>query len=371
MIYKRLIWLFSSLIILVGLAIIGVYFFNQPQLRTLPVDVSTPRVQEQVSKMTLEEKVGQLFLARVPIDNQIEDIKTYHPGGYLLFARDMEGQSLESLKAKLSSYQAASQVPLLIASDEEGGQVSRLSTLLEQPFSSAFDLYQAGGLEAIKEDTANKADQLNQLGIKAGLFPVADYASSADSFIYSRTIGKDIQATSDYVAESVRVLKEKHSASTLKHFPGYGDNGDSHLDLIYDNRSLDQLKAQDFKPFEAGIKAGADSILVSHNIMTQIDGLPASLSPTIYQTLRQDLSFQGVAMTDDFDMDGLENFTTQEDAAYQAIAAGADMILSSHYASQIPYLVEQVRQGNLSEDRIDEAVTRILTMKANLGILKS
>lgn len=326
-------------------------------------------VEERLVSMTLEEKVGQLFWARVPSSHQLEDLQSYHFGGYLLFGRDFQGQTLEDIKALTSRYQATSKIPLLIGSDEEGGTVTRISSILDTPFQAPMTLYHQGGLEAVLSDTRQKAEVLKSVGINAGLFPVADLARDPSAFIYDRTIGQDAQTTASYVGQVVTELQKNKVGSTLKHFPGYGDNGDSHTAIIQDNRSLDELRQADFLPFQAGIDAGADSILVSHNILTKIDTVPSSISPKINEILRKELNFKGVIMTDDLDMAGLADFVNQDEAAFQVILAGNDLILGSSYQTQIPYLLKKVSSGELTEERIDESVRRILSWKYDLGIL--
>lgn len=326
-------------------------------------------IEDRLAMMTLEEKVGQLFWARVPSNHQIEDLQSYHLSGYILFGRDFEGRSIEDMKALTKDYQAAAKIPLLIGSDEEGGTVTRISSILETPFQSPMALYQQGGMEAVLSDTKQKAELLKSVGINAGLFPVADLARNQSAFIYDRTIGQDVQTTASYVQQVVEELKESKVGSTLKHFPGYGDNGDSHTAIIQDNHSLDELRQADFLPFQAGIDAGADSVLVSHNILSKIDTVPSSISPKITDLLRKELHFKGVIMTDDFDMAGIADFVSQEEAAFQVIVAGNDLILGSSYQTQIPYLLKKISFGELTEERIDESVRRILTWKYDLGLL--
>ena len=326
-------------------------------------------IEDRLATMTLEEKVGQLFWARVPSDHQIEDLKSYHLSGYILFGRDFEGRSIEDIKALTKGYQAAAKIPLLIGSDEEGGTVTRISSILETPFQSPMTLYHQGGMEAVLSDTKQKAELLKSVGINAGLFPVADLARDQSAFIYDRTIGQDAQTTASYVQQVVEELKKSKVGSTLKHFPGYGDNGDSHTAIIQDNRSLDELRQADFLPFQAGIDAGADSVLVSHNILSKIDTVPSSISPKITDLLRNELHFKGVIMTDDFDMAGIADFVSQDEAAFQVIVAGNDLILGSSYQTQIPYLLKKISSGELTEGRIDESVRRILTWKYDLGLL--
>lgn len=326
-------------------------------------------IEDRLAMMTLEEKVGQLFWARVPSNHQIEDLQSYHLSGYILFGRDFEGRSIEDMKALTKDYQAAAKIPLLIGSDEEGGTVTRISSILETPFQSPMALYQQGGMEAVLSDTKQKAELLKSVGINAGLFPVADLARNQSAFIYDRTIGQDAQTTASYVQQVVEELKKSKVGSTLKHFPGYGDNGDSHTAIIQDNRSLDELRQADFLPFQAGIDAGADSVLVSHNILSKIDTVPSSISPKITDLLRKELHFKGVIMTDDFDMAGIADFVSQDEAAFQVIVAGNDLILGSSYQTQIPYLLKKISSGELTEERIDESVRRILTWKYDLGLL--
>lgn len=328
-------------------------------------------IEDRLATMTLEEKVGQLFWARVPSNHQIEDLQSYHLSGYILFGRDFEGRSLEDIKTLTKGYQATAKIPLLIGSDEEGGTVTRISSILETPFQSPIALYQQGGMEAVLSDTKQKAELLKSVGINAGLFPVADLARDQSAFIYDRTIGQDVQTTASYVQQVVEELKKSKVGSTLKHFPGYGDNGDSHTAIIQDNRSLDELRQADFLPFQAGIDAGADSVLVSHNILSKIDTVPSSISPKITDLLRKELHFKGVIMTDDFDMAGLADFVSQEEAAFQVIVAGNDLILGSSYQTQIPYLLKKISSGELTEERIDESVRRILAWKYDLGLFET
>jgi len=326
-------------------------------------------IEDRLATMTLEEKVGQLFWARVPSSHQIEDLRSYHLSGYILFGRDFEGRTIEDMKALTTGYQDAAKIPLLIGSDEEGGTVTRISSILETPFQSPMALYQQGGMEAVLSDTKQKAELLKSVGINAGLFPVADLAREQSAFIYDRTIGQDAQTTASYVQQVVEELKKSKVGSTLKHFPGYGDNGDSHTAIIQDNRSLDELRQADFLPFQAGIDAGADSVLVSHNILSKIDTVPSAISPKHTDFLRKELHFKGVIITDDFDMAGIADFVSQDEAAFQVIVAGNDLILGSSYQTQIPYLLKKISSGELTEERIDESVRRILTWKYDLGLL--
>ena len=331
-------------------------------------------IANRVEQMTIEEKVGQLFLARYPGENAVADSETYHLGGYLLFGADFENETAESLTNKIQQLQADKEIPLFIGADEEGGTVTRISrnpNLVESPFQSPQQVYQNSGWDGIANDTKQKAEILSSYGIQLGLFPVADVATNPNAFIYDRTIGLDAQGTSTFVETVVNSLKDTGVASTLKHFPGYGNNLDSHVEIVYDNRSIEELRQNDFLPFKAGIAAGVDSILVSHNIISSIDSnAPASISNSVHQVLRDELGFEGVVMTDDMDMAGLADFISQEAAGLAALKAGNDLVLSSSYASQIPTVIEAVKSGEYSEDALDASVMRILKLKERLGMIE-
>lgn len=327
-------------------------------------------INQMMEGMTIEDKIGQLFLGHIPEQEAEQIVGAYYLGGYMLESKDVEGKSLSQLKKDLASYQKASNIPLLLASNEEGGAVSQISPILKEPFASPMELYDEGGLDAVLEGAKSKVSVLKDLGISAGFFPIADVVTNPSSPIYERTLGQDAMTTSDYVREVVTLLKEENFLSTLKHFPGSSETGDANTGLVYDDRPVDELRKQDFLPFEAGIEAGADSVMVSHIILTAVSDQPSSISPEVMAILRQELGFEGVILTDDFDKLGLSEFLDQNEAALQAIEAGADMILSSNFTSQIPYLLDQVKRGKLSEDRIEQSVERILGMKYDLGLIK-
>lgn len=331
------------------------------------------KVENTMKTMTLEEKVGQLFMARVPEQNQIMDIQNYHLGGYLLFDRDMAGKGQADVKQTIASYQEASKTPMFIGSDEEGGTVSRLSRnqIVSPAFESPQALYQKDGWDGVTKEIDRKAQVFGELGIQLGMFPDADVSTDPQSFIYDRTIGMDAKGTSHYVKLSVEEMKKQKLGSILKHFPGYGNNRDSHVEIVTDNRSMEDLRKNDFLPFEAGIKAWADSIMVSHNIVQAIDGnRPASISKPVHDVIRNELGFKGVIMTDDMDMAGLADFISQEEAGLQALQAGNDMILSSSYSTQIPYILEAIKKSEYSEQQLDQSVERLLTWKVELGLIK-
>ncbi|CYU17876.1 beta-N-acetylhexosaminidase [Streptococcus suis] len=181
------------------------------------ISVKEKLISDYLQQMTLEEKVGQMIFARIPAENQLEDLASYHFGGYILFASDFEGKTLEQVKEEIASYQSLSKVPLLMASDEEGGTVTRISQLLETPFPSPLELYQSGGIEAILSDAKQKTSLLKEEGIYAGFFPVADLSTDPSSFIYDRTIGQEAKTTADYIGQ---IVKARTVYFDFETFPG-------------------------------------------------------------------------------------------------------------------------------------------------------
>lgn len=331
------------------------------------------QAQTLLDKMTLEEKVGQLFIARCPQENAAQKVTDYHLGGYILFANDFKDKTKEMVVQTIQSYQDAADIPLFIGVDEEGGKVNRISlnaNLRTQPFSSAQTLYAAGGFERIASDTLEKCQLLHSLGINVNFAPVCDVSQNPTDFIYARTFGQDAKQTAEYVKNVLGVMQKEAMGSVLKHFPGYGNNADTHTGIAYDERSYETLQAADLLPFQAGIEQGADMVLVSHNVVKCLDAQnPASLSPKVHQILREELGFTGLIITDELSMKGIQDFVSADQAAVMAILAGNDLLCCTDFEIQIPAVLAAVQSGEISEKRIDESVKRVLMCKLSLGIL--
>ena len=349
-------------------------------------ELAAQEIEDLLSSLTTEEKVGQLFFVRCPADSAAEDVGTYHLGGYLLFGRDYQDAAgawltQEQFTATVQSYQDAALadtgIPLLIGSDEEGGTVTRASrnpNLFDARFPSPQELAArtAEHGNAFSEDAWEKNTALLALGINVNLAPVADVSTDPADFIYDRALGQDAQATADYVTDVVTAMRDCGMGSVLKHFPGYGSNVDTHTGIAVDQRPLEQFESADFLPFSAGMAAGdgTTAVLVSHNIMTAVDeSLPASLSPAVHDLLRDELGFDGVVMTDDLAMDAVAAYSTDGAVAVMALQAGNDLIITTDYRTQIPKVLEAVENGTLSPDTIDTACRRVLTWKQALGLL--
>lgn len=331
------------------------------------------RARALLDEMSLEEKVGQMFFVRCPKENAAKMVTDYHIGGYLLFGQDFEENTPKEARENIQSYQEASEIPLLIGVDEEGGTVNRISPypqFRKTPFLSPMELYEQGGLNAIEQDAQEKCEFLQELGINVNFAPVCDVSENPADFIYQRTLGQGAEETAEYVKAVTAVMKDKKMASVLKHFPGYGNNTDTHTGIAYDKRPLKEFETSDFLPFQGGIDAGADLVLVSHNIVECMDETyPASLSEKVHRILREELGFTGVIITDDLVMDGVKEFAGQEQAAVLAVKAGNDLLCCTDFEVQIPAVLEAVKSGEISRQQIDESVLRVLRLKINLGLL--
>ncbi|MCI9332085.1 MAG: beta-hexosaminidase [Oscillibacter sp.] len=358
---------------------------EEPEEPEPPEDPEEAALLALLESLTLEEKAGQLFFVRVPAENAVEDIITYHLGGYLLFGRDTQNKTANELIQTIASYQAAAELPLLIGVDEEGGTVVRVSSnphLRSKKFSSPGKLWKEG-LDALLRETREKSILLKSLGFNVNLAPVADVSTNSGDFIYDRTTGMDAEETADYTARVTEAQSFYGLGSVLKHFPGYGNNKDTHIGVAVDERSMETFLEQDFLPFQAGIAVEETvwpsgelrrlrpAVLVSHNIVNCMDPeLPASLSPEVHRILREDLGFDGVVMTDDLAMDAVKAYAVDGNVAVMSIQAGNDLVVTTDYRTQIPRVIQAVKDGTLEEEAIDGACLRVLRWKLELGLLE-
>lgn len=323
--------------------------------------------EKLLQNMTLEEKIGQMFLARFPKDGVIEEIQNYYPGGYILFARDFKNETPESILSKLKECQNTSKIKIILGVDEEGGTVVRVSAyeaFRQERFLSPQQLWANGQLPAILDDSKEKSALLKSIGLNMNLAPVADVPTDSSSFIFDRSYGKDPKETAVYVSELIKTMNEDGIISVMKHFPGYGDNSDTHTGIAVDERPYEMFTNSDFLPFISGIKADGPCILVSHNIIKSMDAdKPASLSKNVHDILRTELNFSGIIMTDDLAMDAVKEYVENGEAAVLAVSAGNDIIISSDLKGQSLEILNAVKQGKIDEAQIDKAVKRILALK--------
>ena len=336
---------------------------------TAPVDP----LMSLLNSLTTEEKVGQLFLARCPDINAVADIQQYHLGGYILFARDFENETPASVQSTLQGYQDTSAIPLLIAVDEEGGIVNRVSkfpAFRETPFSSSQYLYAQGGFNKIRENEVEKCTLLGSLGINVNVGPVCDVTTDPSAFMYRRSLGQDAQTTAQFVRDVVGVMQDHKIGGILKHFPGYGNNTDTHTGIAIDDRPLNHLESVDLVPFAAGIEAGCDAIMISHTFVKALDAdVPASLSHKVHDYLRKTMGFEGLSVTDDLVMQAITDIYGIGESAVLAVQCGNDLLCVTDYKQQYAAVLEAVNDGRITQEALNTAVLRILRWKADLGLI--
>ncbi len=321
--------------------------------------------KEKLETLTLDEKIGQLLLVRYSDDSTAAQVaKEKCLGGYVLFEKDFKNKTVQQVQNMISNVQNEVKIPMIMAVDEEGGTVVRISSnsnLSQSKFKSSRQLYKEGGFELIKEDTINKGKLLSNLGINLNLAPVVDVSTNSSDYMYKRTLGEGVELTSQYAKTVIEASKESGISYTLKHFPGYGNNNDTHKTSSKDTRSYDEIINTAIPPFKAGIEAGAEAVLISHNIIQCIDEEnPASISKSVHDILRNDLEFKGVIITDDLAMNAVSGI---KDVNVKAILAGNNMIITSDYETSITSIKNAVINGTITEEQIDNLVVRNLAWK--------
>lgn len=322
---------------------------------------------KKMKNMSLEEKVGQLFLVRYDSNLASNWIKKYYPGGYIMFAKDFNNQTKESIKKEIDDLQSISKVPLVIAVDEEGGYVTRVSrypSFRESKFLAPRSYYESGGEKLLGQTEKEKAKLLLSIGVNLNLAPVADVSIDSNDFINIRTFNRNAKETAVLIGKMVNYANEEGISSSLKHFPGYGNNVDTHTGIAIDERSYENFVENDYLPFEEGIKNKVPTVLVSHNIIKCMDSeYPATLSKKVISELREKLNFTGVVVTDDLSMSAVNSYVENGSAAVLAVNAGEDLIITSDFVKMYNSVYEAVKNKEIDMETIDKAVRRNIAWK--------
>lgn len=353
------------------------------------------RAEKLLSQMSLEEKVGQMFIVHpealdpdyqeytIPEqkdggtvmmnDSFKEKMQFYNPGGILLFSANIV--TPEQTTKLISDMQKVSDIPLFIAVDEEGGSVARISG------KKAFDIPDLCNAEDVA-DAKEAFDRgeyigsyLKKYGFNCNFAPVADLNTNpANRVIGKRAFGKNPVMVGSLVANEIRGMQEHNIITATKHFPGHGDTrGDTHRSTVYVTKNWEELLECEIIPFQKAMNAGTDMIMVAHISAENVthDGLPASLSRTmITGKLREELGFNGVIVTDSMEMGAIESIYDSAEASIMTILAGSDIVLlPPDYVSAYNGLLAAVQTGRIPESRIDESVLRILQLKEKYGLL--
>ncbi len=325
--------------------------------------------RKKMQTMSLNEKIGQMLLVRYGTDS-LKDLSTYNFGGFIFYAKDFQNKTKEEVKQMIEEANKEAKIPLITAVDEEGGSVVRVSSnknLRDEPFASPSEVYKSGGIEGIKEDTLEKSKLLYSLGLNLNLAPVVDVSYNDEDYIYDRTVKLDTQNTANYAKAVIEASKKTGVSYALKHFPGYGNNVDTHTGSSTDMRSLENIFEHDIPPFKEGIEADAECVLISHNIVTSIDNQnPASLSLKVHQLLTEDLNFSGITITDDLEMGATSNI---ENKARLAVLAGNDLLITTDYKTNFQNIKEAIDNNIITMEELENHVLKILAWKYYKGLI--
>ncbi|MCX8074584.1 MAG: glycoside hydrolase family 3 protein [Clostridia bacterium] len=385
---KKIIWI-SSFILIILILIMVLYISSLkneicsnsqvPNNQNENINIyenSDKYVDSIIGSMSLEEKVGQLFICAYRKDSNNsnmyelnDDAKTmitkYNLGGFILFSENMKNID-QTRKFIIDINNTNLQIPMFISVDVEGGVVDRLA---KSSLTSALPYISELGLT--KDETLSYeyakiiGRRLKYLGFNLDFAPVCDLDNS-DSIKY-RSFGKDPYIVSKMISGYIKGLNEYNISSTLKHFPGLGSSeGDTHNQIVTSNITLSELENSDFIPFKIGIKSGTNIIMINHVVYNNLSKniIPASLNKDIYELLRNNLNFDGIIVTDGLEMGAITKQNISTSPSYAAFLAGADILL---LPQDIDYsyneILNAVRSGQISTQRLDDSVKRIIKHK--------
>lgn len=336
--------------------------------------------------MSLDQKLGQLivveYLGTNYQDSGLQYMVTQQHIGGILYQEvnhnfDPPDNTIDSLAAFSSQIQDDATIPMLIGTDQEGGQVNRLQNF-HGPLPSAADMVATGDPQYAFSQGAQTANWMAQLGMNSDLAPVVDVHTVDPPILQDRMFGNTPQIVATYAEAFLNGLQQNGVAGCLKHFPGLGAlTSDPHLGLPTINRSLSDLEKIDLAPYKLMIDKDHPAMIMDTDvIMPAIDPkLPAELSPNaINGILRGSLGYDGVVITDGLYMQGVSDYWTLSQAATLAIIAGNDLIEGPYTVSQVAEVISALKQalqdGKLTLARIDQSVERILLLKVEYGIIK-
>ncbi len=346
-------------------------------------DAVSELVDKTMAEMSLHDKVCQMMFVTpegltgtddvmVAGDATKQALQAYPVGGIIYFANNFD--NVDQTRDMISNTQSYSKIGLFIATDEEGGRVNRIMDTLGTTYIGPMYDYKDDGPDAAFENAKTIASDMSALGFNLDFAPVADVWSNPDNTVIGdRAYSDDYAQAAELVGSAVKGFQDGGVICTLKHFPGHGDTAeDSHYSSAYVNRTKAQIMADEMQPFRTGIDAGAELVMVGHLIVPDIDELPSTLSYKIAtEMLRGDLEFDGVAITDSMEMESIADNYGVADSAVMAVQAGMDMLLQpADLVAAVNAIVTAVQNGDITEPRIDESVRRILTLKAERGLLE-
>lgn len=328
-------------------------------------------VARALARMTLRDKAGQLMVVAFSgTGAPAQLIRSLHPGGLIYFGNNLVSDSqISAMSAAAQRAARAVGPPLLITTDQEGGEITRIPGTQGVPGGEEFH----GDARAARATAVSTARLMSGLGINTDLAPDADVDTVVGGIIGPRSFGSEPGVVSRLVHAQVCGYHAGGVAATAKHFPGHGSTTtDSHLRTAVVTESAETWRRVDLPPFEAAVRSGVDIILVGHLAVPALDptGRPATISPVLNGDLLRDrLHFRGVVMTDALNMGGITSWGSSGTVAVESIRAGSDMLLMPvDPVAAVDAVVAAVRDGRLSMARLNASVERILRLKARLGL---
>ena len=357
------------------------------------VENKEPTVDEKVEKivnnMTLEEKVGQIFMVApeavdkdggsttVFTENIEKEIEKYNLGGYILFASNIENPT--QTQELINGLKKSSKIQPFVGVDEEGGRVARIGKNSAMGVEKIEPMAQVGksqNYERANEIGTTIGKYIKNLGFNLDFAPDTDVLTDPNNTeIGDRSFGNDPEVVGKMATEVVKGLPSENISTVLKHFPGHGGSiGNSHQGFSLSNRTEEELKKSEIVPFKTAIENGADCVMVAHMSLPNVtgDNIPATLSKKVVtDMLKTELNFKGVVFSDSMSMGAItENYGTG-DACVKAVEAGIDMVLMPENLDEAYNAVlEAVKNGKISQERLDDAVSRIIKAKIQRGIIK-
>lgn len=351
---------------------------------------ASPTVNENIEKMlnemSLHDKICQMILAEpealtgvqtaTAAGQMTQDALAEYPvGGVIFFSENLvDSEQTKTMISNMQKYAVDyNGIGLFISVDEEGGRVIRVAQKLGTTRLNPMYEYRDQGTEAAYENAAIIAKDISRFGFNLDFAPVADtWSNPANTVIGERAYSDDYEEAAKLVASAVEGFHSENIMCTLKHFPGHGDTAeDSHKGSAYVYKTMDELWNNELLPFRAGIGAGADMVMVGHITVPEVDSLPASLSSVIItDILREKLEYDGVVITDSLSMNALTDHYGTDKIAVMAVQAGNDILLcQTGMKNMVRALEDAVANGEITEERIDESVRRILELKYEYGLL--
>lgn len=347
-------------------------------------DAIAEKANKILARMTLREKLYQMFIVTPDTLSGEKNIKDFTPllkkgidaypvGGIIFFAGNIE--SSKQVKNLIEECNLQSEIPMFFATDQEGGMVARLKENVNFPIFRNMYKYKDMGEATAYENAKTIAVNMAELGFNLDFAPVADvWTNKENTVIGERAYSDDYVQAAFLIENAVKGFNDGGVICTLKHFPGHGNTyADTHKNLAYVSKTKEQLLNEELLPFKSGIKAGADMVMAGHLIVPEIDKEnPATLSKALLtDLLKEDLGYEGIIITDALNMGAVANMYSSGQLCKMAVKAGVDILLMPiQLRAGAAGIESAVLSGEISEERINESVLKILKLKIKRGIIK-